>query len=235
MRINILLCDTFPGLLPDYIPSYESMFMRLFDSVCEGVQYEVTPTWRGELPAYTDAGTLYLITGSNSDSFDETSPWIVSLRQWIRAAAAKNLRMAGICFGHQIIAHALGGKAARSPKGWGTGIRVSDVQDEALSEALGSSELKLLYNHHDQIVELSEGATPLATSDFCEYDAYRIGGNILAFQGHPEYIPEYAIHLIKNHAADEPEPTKARALESISRHEHDGRKVAKFIIDTLCK
>ena len=78
--INILLCDTFPGLLPDNIPSYESMFEKLFHSVNQNITFNIYQTWDGELPEHPAANELYLITGSNNAAYDDL-PWILSLQE----------------------------------------------------------------------------------------------------------------------------------------------------------
>lgn len=233
MKLNILLCDTFPGLLPDYIPSYESMFIKLFNGVRDDITYEVVPVWQNVLPSDIKKDEIYLITGSNSSSYDTSIPWVVSLQEWIKKAYSQNAKMVGICFGHQIIALSLGGKVIKSPKGWGTGIRCSEISDSLLATVIKGQELRLLYNHHDQVTELPEGAIRLATSDFCENEAFTLGDNIVTFQGHPEYVPEYARHLIINHAADEPALTKEKALDSIDRLTHQGHEVAEFIIKRM--
>lgn len=231
MRINILLCDTFPGLLPEGIPSYEWMFEGLLSSVSDECEYTVYNTWQGELPADLSADELYLITGSNNSAYEDID-WVVALREWIRKAAAQQMKIVGICFGHQIIAQALGGKVVRSDKGWGVGIRTSQVVDESARSVLGST-LSLIYNHHDQVVVLPEGATRILTSDFCENDGYRIGKNIITLQGHPEFSIEYERHLILNHADDEPADVKTAALKSMEILKPEGQKVTQWILDVI--
>ena len=233
--MKILLCDTFPGLLPSCIPSYESMFIRLFESVRPGMNYEIIPTWQDVWPDRLDHNDIYLITGSNSDSYDEHTPWIVHLREWIVEAYAAGIRMAGICFGHQILAHALGGQAALHPGGWGTGIRPSTILEPSLAEAVGGRDLRLMYNHHDQVLRLPAAATCLATSSFCHYEAFAMGPHqVIAFQGHPEYIPEYARHLLLNHADHEDPAVCQAALGSLQCEQHHGHAVARYILDYLC-
>lgn len=228
MKINILLCDTFPGLLPDYIPSYASMFTRLFDQVCEQNVYRIYRTMDGQLTSPTDRDALHIITGCNKSAYDRIG-WIEQLLGWIRQAHEERLRILGVCFGHQMVAQALGGRVERSPKGWGVGIREAEVLDDGLRSALPDGRLRLLYNHHDQVVSLPREATLMARSPFCPNESFRIGQHIVTFQGHPEYIPAYELHLLDHHAADEPEPVRCTARESIARWQHSGAAVAKWI------
>lgn len=231
-KINILLCDTFPGLLPENIPSYESMFVKLFRSVNQDITFEVFRAQDGELPEHPAADELLLITGSNNAVYD-TLPWIQALQDWIRKAAEQKVPLVGICFGHQLIAQALGGRVERFAGGWGVGIRESQVLDEQLRSYFPDGRLRLIVNHHDQVMQLPEGAKPLATSDFCRHEGFRIGHHILTFQGHPEFTVDYERHIILNHSENEDDTVKQRALKSLEEMEAQGEVVARFLLGVL--
>lgn len=230
MKINILLCDTFPGLLPEYIPSYESMFIRLFDESVGGLEYHVFRTLEGELPETMSHDDVYLITGCNLSAYDDI-PWINDLKAWIVRANDERVKMVGICFGHQIIAEALGGKVCKAKVGWGTGNRESRIVNEEALRYFPMGRMRLMYNHHDQVVELPQGATAFATSDFCPNEGFMIGSHVITFQGHPEYVPQYNVHLIMNFADDEPMEVRVNALKSLGAYHHDGGIVARWIVE----
>jgi len=94
--------------------------------------------------------------------------------------------------------------------------------------------MRLIVNHHDQVTQLPEGAIPLATSDFCRHEGFRIGHHILTFQGHPEFTVDYERHLILNHAEDEDDAVKRWALETMEDMEHRGEVVARFLVSVNC-
>lgn len=230
MKVNILLCDTFPGLLPQYIKSYASMFTNLFDSIQDGLEYHVYYTMNGELPKPDPTDGLYLITGCNQSAYDDTA-WIKALLQWIVEADKVKAKLAGICFGHQAVAQALGGRVEHAPQGWGTGVRESRIVDDCAQKYFPNGNMRLLYNHHDQVVALPPKAALVATSEFCKVESMRIGQHILTFQGHPEYIPEYAVHLLMDCAADEPLQVRQAALRSIGTMKHQGAVAARMLLD----
>lgn len=232
MKINLLLCDTFQGLLPPAIPSYASMFENLFRSVLDSYQVQIFPVMEGTLPSTFKENELYLITGCNRSVYEEV-PWIRNLLLWIRKAHSHKAHVAGICFGHQAIAQALGGEVQKFNGGWGSGIRESKILDRGLENFFPCSNMHLLYNHHDQVTRLPKDATPLATSDFCKYEAFRIDNHILAFQGHPEYTTDYELHLLRSHAENEDEIVKREALESIRKFTPEGIPVARYIVSLL--
>ena len=231
-KVNILLCDTFPGLLPENIPSYESMFVKLFHSVNQNITFEVFCALDGELPDHPAADELHLITGSNNAAYDD-SPWILGLQDWVRKVASLKVPLVGICFGHQLIAQALGGRVERFAGGWGVGTRESQILDEQLRTYFPDGRLRLIVNHHDQVMRLPEGASPLATSDFCRYEGFRIGHHILTFQGHPEFTVDYERHIILNHSENEDDTVKQQALKTLEEMEAQGEVVARFLLGVL--
>ena len=232
-KISLLLCDTYPGLLPEGIPNHESMFFNLFRPINPDLTFDIYRVMDGELPEQFESETLYLIPGSNNAAYDDL-PWIQALQEWIRKATVQKVPLVGICFGHQLIAQALGGCVEHYAGGWGVGIRESQILDEQLRTYFPDGRLRLIVNHHDQVMQLPEGAKPLATSNFCHYEGFRIGHHILTFQGHPEFPVDYERHLILNHSENEDDTIKQQALKTLEEMEAQGKDVARFLLGVGC-
>lgn len=233
MKVNLLVCDWFEGLLPDFVKSFPDMFQALFDSVAESdVTYRIYDVIRKmEFPQELKSDELYVITGSMSGAYDRTA-WVLALQDFIRTAHARQMKMAGICFGHQVIAQALGGRVEPSPKGWGVGIRTSRLVHPQASAYFPEGELRLFYNHNDQVVLLPPGASRIATSEFCENEAYLIGNHVLCFQGHPEYTAPYEKHVLDINPNASPEVLK-RGYETTAQDNAMGKEAARWMLDLI--
>jgi GMP synthase-like glutamine amidotransferase len=216
----------FEDVLPEDIPDYVFLLRKLFLMFSVSCSYEIFDVRKNVYPKL-NIDELYLIPGSRAGAYDDT-PWIKSLIEFIRKLYAVNAKMAGICFGHQIIAQALGGKVEPSKQGWGMGARTSEIVDPKALKFFPEGRMGLLYNHHDQVIELPPQAKCYARSEFCPVEGFYIDDKVLTFQGHPEYTPEYSRYLLLNHSADEPEELKARALASLNQ-EIDSRAAAKWM------
>ncbi|MEM7252151.1 MAG: GMP synthase [Pseudomonadota bacterium] len=142
----------------------------------------------GELPPTPSSHDAYLITGSVASVADDT-PWMRALAAF--ALDAANTRpVIGICFGHQLLAHALGGEVAPAQSGWGIGVHHYEVASEPVRGAGWMSprraEIRTLVSHQDQVQTPPPGARVLASSAFCPFAMLEMGTNILTIQSHPE-------------------------------------------------
>ena len=151
----------------------------------------------GELPDYPCVADLWVITGSRFGVYDG-DPWIAALEGFVRACRDAAVPMVGICFGHQVIAQALGGDVGKSDKGWGLGVH--DYTPHDWPEALGQAPEKISIQayHQDQVFTPPDGAETIASSDFCEHAALWYPGFALTVQGHPEFGKPYTQALLES-------------------------------------
>ena len=213
MRLNIIECDIlYPDLLDDY-RSYGTMFERYFRQFEPALEVHYYSALEQQLPDEDTPGT-FLITGSKAGVY-ENHAWIAPLMAWIREAHAREARILGICFGHQVLAEALGGKVTKSEKGWGVGVRELAWHGQHLLPQ--KERLKLIYSHQDQVQQLPQGAELMAGDDFCPHAAFHIGNRVMGFQGHPEFDAAYTRRLLPRRAADIGEPRFQQAMVSLTQ------------------
>ncbi|EMT6009117.1 amidotransferase, partial [Pseudomonas aeruginosa] len=138
-------------------------------------------------------------------------------------------KLLGVCFGHQLLALLLGGKAERASQGWGMGIHQYQLNERAdwMSPAL--PDLTLLISHQDQVTRLPENARVIASSDFCPYAAYAIGDQVLCFQGHPEFVHDYSRELLELRQQHLGEELYRKGVDSLAR-DHQGTVVAEWMM-----
>jgi len=152
--------------------------------------------WRGEWAAHdlrTDAplprpcdADAFIITGSSS-SVTERTPWMHRAEGLVREIAVAGTPLLGLCFGHQLIAHALGGEVGKNPRGREIGtVRLRRVANDPLFGRLPRT-FDVHASHVDSVTRLPRGATVLATTELEPVAAFRIASSIWAVQFHPEF------------------------------------------------
>ncbi|MCS6926490.1 MAG: glutamine amidotransferase [Candidatus Binatia bacterium] len=130
-----------------------------------------------------------LITGSAASVYD-TDRWIRHSEEFLRRAADRGSAIYGICFGHQLLAQAFGGRVERCPRGWELGTAAVSLTDAALSDPLCAGlpqEFLAQQSHGDVVVELPSGAVRLASNAHWPIQAFRLGEKIWGTQFHPEF------------------------------------------------
>lgn len=188
---------------------------------------------RQQYPSHIDEVDAYIITGSKSSVYDQES-WIEELHRFVETLHGANKKTVGICFGHQIIASALGGKVEKATVGWGIGVKATSLTQAAADAGLkidgDDRSLNLLYSHQDQVTVPVPGSTLLASTDICPLAMTAIGEHILSFQGHPEFSHDYAQALYSLREKNYPPAVYKNAMTSLQEQEH-GALVANWIID----
>ena len=204
MKTAILETGYPPGDLGARFGGYPAMFERILG---DGFRTESFDVQAGDLPE-PDAHQAILITGSPAGVYDPL-PWIQPLLDFIRAA--NRSKMVGICFGHQAMAEALGGRVEKSDKGWGIGLhRYRIVRAEPWMDGL--SDIAIPASHQDQVVIQPPNTEIVISSEFTPYAGLVWTDRpAVSFQFHPELTADFTKALIAERSDVLPEPNAAIA------------------------
>ncbi len=231
-RIGILQCDHVANDLVKGHGDYQDMFTDLFQSLDNAIEISVYDLTIDQFPVDLKACDGFLITGSQFSVFEDI-PWINKAKSLVRDLYQVRIPTIGICFGHQLIAEALGGKVDRATdKGWGVGVhqwQVKNQQDWMSKKPLES--ISMHASHQDQVVRLPEDATLIASSDFCPIAGFH-ANSTMTFQGHPEFSKEYLQALIENRLDRIDQNTANSAIASLEK-EVDSKTVASWMVDFI--
>jgi len=171
--------------------SYPQMFEQMIGAADANVTFDTVSIPAGEPLPDVEGLEAVLITGSSAGVYDGFE-WIAPLEEFVRMAHQSKVPMVGVCFGHQLIAQALGGTARKSEKGWGLGRHVYDV---AVGNGLiDGRHIALACSHQDQVITPPAGATTILSSDFTPHAGLLYaGGTALSVQAHPEFSIGFAL------------------------------------------
>ena len=228
LRICILETDLLRPELVDQYQGYGKMFEQLFAKQPIEAQFSVYNVVEGNYPPAGERFDAYLVTGSKADSFGD-DPWIQTLRTYLLERFENGDKLLGVCFGHQLLALLLGGRTERATQGWGVGTHAYRIAEQPAWMSPALDQLTLLISHQDQVTQLPENATLIASSDFCPNAAYAIGDQVLCFQGHPEFIHDYSRALLdirQQYLGDE---IYGKGVASLDK-QHQGTTVAEWMM-----
>ena len=223
MKVAILETGRPPGDLDQQFGDYSAMLRQLLG---RGFEIETFDVQAGKLPDPT-AHHAYMITGSPAGVY-EPLPWIEPLQEFIRSA--DGAKMVGICFGHQIMAEALGGHVEKSDRGWGAGLhRYTVVRAEPWIDTSGT--IAGPASHQDQVVRQPPNTDVVAASDFTPFASLAWRDRpAISFQFHPEFSPAFAKALIEKRYDAVPDPDAAIASLDAP---NDNARVAQWIRNFL--
>ncbi len=197
MKLTILQVGETPAALRDERPRFQPFFETMFDSTGHDFTYEQVLIIDGE--PFPDPGAIEgaVVTGSFYGVYDDVA-WMEPLRAFIRDAYARKTPMLGVCFGHQIMADALGGEVRKSEKGWGIGRHV--YERSAKNDLLASlpGEVALAASHQDQVITPPGEAEVFLSSDFTpNAGLVYANGAAISMQPHPEFDVGFSKALVE--------------------------------------
>lgn len=195
MKIGILVCDRVDPILSAEFGEFADMIIETL-SPHGDFNFELFDAIDGVLPMPDHTCDGFIITGSTFDAYADID-WINQLAQWIVTCDHSRTPLVGICFGHQIIARALGGTVAKSEKGWGVGISVNQIIQNRDWMQPKKSSINILVSHQDQVIEVPDCLTLIASSEFCPNYMLIKDQHIVTIQGHPEFSKAFEHKLLE--------------------------------------
>ncbi len=185
MKTCLLVCDHVLPALEPIDGAYPDMFQRLFPEL-ELEPYFVVD---GHFPEIDDYDQ-FICTGSKYSVYDAEG-WIIELLRFIRNVAHTNKKFVGACFGHQAIAHALGGETSPAEIGWNIGVHTFEILQYQRWMLPELPRYNIIMLCKDQVKSLPPKAEILAQSELCPIGMFQIDQQFLGIQGHPEFNKIY--------------------------------------------
>jgi GMP synthase-like glutamine amidotransferase len=196
IKVGILETGEPPAHLEGRFGRYKDMFEDLLGPGYRMTNHNVVG---GSFPADPAEEEAYIVTGSPAGVYDAFE-WIPRLIAFLRETKGK-AKLVGICFGHQVMAEAFGGRVEKSDRGWGIGLHRYEVRDPAhWMDAVHSFAIPV--SHQDQIVAQPPASRIVAASPFTRFGVLEYQDQpAISFQCHPEFDPAYVEALIEHRRA----------------------------------
>lgn len=190
MKVGLLLCDHVPEEFKHIDGEYRQMFERLLPSL----DFEPYYVFDNHFPGSVSDHDVYLCNGSRHSVYDDME-WIKRLKQFVKNIHDHKKKFIGICFGHQMITHALDGVVGKALNGWCVGVHSFQILHENwMQPALDQCNMLML--NQDQVLKLPENSKVMATSGDCKVGMFLVNDRMLGIQAHPEFSKKYNKALI---------------------------------------
>ncbi len=149
----------------------------------------------GQMPNALSDQEGWLCSPSRLSVYDDIA-WLRDVEHLLRDIVATETPYVGICFGHQLMAQALGAVVKKSEYGWGIGRKDYEIHLAQPWMLPSAKQIRLAASHQDQVMSLPDGTQLLASSDYCPIGGMQIGERAWTLQVHPEFSPDLASSLL---------------------------------------
>ena len=214
MRLGLLLADHVRPGFRVVAGDYPDFFARLLSGQ-PGIEMATFDLPAGEFPDDLSVCDAWLISGSRNSVYEEVD-WILQLADLVRRLDRERRKLVGICFGAQMIGHALGGEVGPAPQGWQVGMKEVAVKAFESWMAPEVESFRILHANADQILRPPDRVRVLGSSDGVPVSMVAVGQHFLGFQGHPEFIPSYSAVLMEARRGLIPDAVVDAGLASLS-------------------
>jgi len=240
LDIGLLVCDQVAPELASQYQSYGHMLtelIRLNDNIENQVNVRLSQYLlpQGEFPNSVDQHDAYITSGSKH-SVNDQLPWIEQFQSFTVNACKASIPYIGICFGHQMLAKALGGSVEISNKGWGIGCTTYQFEplDPLLIDVpeIGLRSMSLCISHKEQVTTLPNKSVVIAGNSFCPNSVVLFTPTAIGIQGHPEFSIEYCRDLMNLRHTLYPKACYEEGLQSLYQG-IDQRLWAKWMLDFI--
>ena len=229
MKVGLLECDHVAEKYRSISGTYPQMFAELLPDV-EFVNFDVI---NGHFPNTVDECQAYICTGSKYSVYQEID-WIENLKGFVAELYQHQKRFVGVCFGHQLLAEALGGKVLKNGYGWNVGIHPFEILSQEQWMTPFKQQIQLLMMCQDQVVSLPKNAKLLAKADDCSVGIFKVGESMLGIQAHPEFSKQYEKFLMLDRI-DRIGPEKVKKAIQSLENAPDKDLIASWILNFLQK
>lgn len=191
MKIGLLLCDHVSDHFLHHNGDYDRQFSELLP-LFDWTYYDLTA---GHFPTSLEECDAFICSGSKYSVYDEVD-WIIELKFLVKEIFRQGKPFVGVCFGHQMMAEALGGEVRKASCGWCVGVHTFRLIRRENWMKPFHREVNLLMSCQDQVLALPPDSVLLAETADCRVGMYRVGERMLGIQAHPEFSVAYSRELM---------------------------------------
>lgn len=228
MTVGLLVCDHVDKQVQSKFEDYPDMFQNLFPEL----DFRIYDAINGEFPQdLSNECDAYMATGSQYSVYQDIK-WINNLKEVIRAIHALEIKFVGYCFGHQLLAEALGGRVAKSENGWTVGVHSFAIQSPKPWMDPNQTTLDLLMMCQDQVSHLPPNSELLAGNSQCPIGVFQVGKNAIGMQAHPEFTSDYDRYLIEKRRERIGNDSVEKGLSSLNQ-EVDKKLIHDWVLNFI--